>query len=518
MADKTQHVYGADEGTGRLPSCDDSSINETNWREFQVLLNKSVKGGQLSSNVLVSTYSLMNTPIDVGTGTGNFNSTTGYGGITYIDYNNPCNLNGFITQLQITLLGATSTFYLGTFHKGIGNKFTVRAWTSDLSSYLTSAGTKTINGLHLGIYSGDYIGFYQENNSCVEMNSSGGSGVYYVAGMPSVGSLTAYTLWNAAYKIGIGGFGSALVQFQGGVLSPNGDIHFVPYSMSYGHKINYLTGVVSTYSLVYTRMNAYFGGVLDSNGDIHFVPLYAAVGQKISASGIVSTYSLVYTVAASKYIGGILAPNGDIHFVPYSAPVGQKISSAGVVSTYSLVYMSDDAYAGGVLASNGDIHFVPLSANRGQKISAAGVVSTYSLVYTRPNAYIGGVLSPNGDIHFVPYLAPVGQKISAAGVVSTYSLVYTGSAHQGGVLAPNGDIHFVPRMSGIGQKVDINGVVSTYTLAYTGTSGYYVGGVLTPNGDIYFIPVDIDVGLKISTSPAIPFSLAVCCSPFFNKF
>jgi hypothetical protein len=60
----------------------------------------------------------------------------------------------------------------------------------------------------------------------------------------------------------------------------------------------FLTGVVSTYSLVYTTSGAYAGGVLAPNGDIHFVPNTAIVGQKISAlTGVVSTYSLVYTVS-----------------------------------------------------------------------------------------------------------------------------------------------------------------------------------------------------------------------------
>ena len=39
---------------------------------------------------------------------------------------------------------------------------------------------------------------------------------------------------------------------------------------------------VSIYSLVYTADAAYVGGVLAPNGDIHFVPFYATVGQKIS--------------------------------------------------------------------------------------------------------------------------------------------------------------------------------------------------------------------------------------------
>jgi hypothetical protein len=308
--------------------------------------------------------------------------------------------------------------------------------------------------------------------------------------------------------------------YYGGVLAPNGDIHFVPSQANRGQKIN-SSGVVSTYSLVYTTATgAYFGGVLAPNGDIHFVPNQANRGQKISASGVVSTYSLVYTTA-DAYTGGVLASNGDIHFIPLQAKVGQKISAAGVGSTYSLVYTATFAYSGGVLAPNGDIHFVPDRAVRGQKVSASGVVSTYSLVYTTAgNAYKGGVLAPNGDIHFVPHVAIVGQKISAAGVVSTYSLVYTATgAFQGGVLAPNGDIHFVPFNSIVGQKVSATGVVSTYSLLYAGIlDGTYAGGVLSTNGDIYFVPFanGAALGQKISTN--VQQKVGYALSPFFNKF
>ena len=125
---------------------------------------------------------------------------------------------------------------------------------------------------------------------------------------------------------------------------------------------------VSTYSLVYTTTNAYSGGVLAPNGDIHFIPFSANRGQKISAAGVVSTYSLAYT-ASEAYEGGVLSPNGDIHFVPWNAAVGQKISSAGVVSTYSLMNTGSSKHGGGVLAPNGDIYFINWSDTTGQKIS-----------------------------------------------------------------------------------------------------------------------------------------------------
>jgi hypothetical protein len=303
--------------------------------------------------------------------------------------------------------------------------------------------------------------------------------------------------------------------YTGGVLAPNGDIHFVPLNAVRGQKVS-ASGVVSTYSLVYTTSNAYGGGTLAPNGEVHFVPFNAVRGQKISTSGVVSTYSLVYT--GGNYAGGVMSPNGDIHFIPWSAPVGQKISSAGLVSTYSLVYTTTTAYASGVLAQNGDIHFVPNQANRGQKISAAGVVTTYSLVYTgATNVYAGGVLAQNGDIHFIPRNAPVGQKVSAAGVVSTYSLVYTvADAYYGGVLSPNGDIHFIPYSAPVGQKISAAGVVSTYSLVYTTTSAY-AGGTLTPTGDVLFIPRSANRGEKITLNTGILFSKGLCSSQYLNK-
>ena len=113
--------------------------------------------------------------------------------------------------------------------------------------------------------------------------------------------------------------------------------------------------VCSTYSLTYTTSTAYSGGVLAPNGDIHFIPYSAARGQKVSATGTVSTYSLVYTNVGGGYSGGVLAANGDIHFVPRSAIVGQKISANGIVSTYSLAYTISSAYVGGVLGRDGTV-------------------------------------------------------------------------------------------------------------------------------------------------------------------
>jgi hypothetical protein len=78
-----------------------------------------------------------------------------------------------------------------------------------------------------------------------------------------------------------------------------------------------------------TSFGAYTGGVLAPNGDIHFIPNSANRGQKISITGVVSTYSLLFT--SGSYLGGVLGPNGVIHFIPYGAGRGQQISTCPAI-------------------------------------------------------------------------------------------------------------------------------------------------------------------------------------------
>jgi len=312
--------------------------------------------------------------------------------------------------------------------------------------------------------------------------------------------------------------------FAGGVLAPNGDIHFVPYRSNIGQKVS-SQGVVSTYTLRQTSLfpdTEFVGGVLATNGEIHFIPFSSRRGQKVTTTGSVQTYSLVYTTAEA-YAGGVMATNGEINFVPYAATVGQKLSTAGVVSTYSLpdISGSNIYYYGGVLAPDGYMHFIPTSGPSGNganglKISPAGVASTYSIV--NKDSYHGGVVDSNGNIHFIPHSASVGQKVSISGVVSTYSLVYTGTeAYAGGVLAPSGDIHFVPYSATVGQKVSPDGVVSTYSIINTTEGEKHIGGVLGENGRIFFIPFNATAPEMLYINSGDPYGIGVCLSPFFNK-
>jgi hypothetical protein len=288
------------------------------------------------------------------------------------------------------------------------------------------------------------------------------------------------------------------------------DVHFVPFSAAVGQKIN-PNGLLSTYSLVHTKSNAYGGGVLDRNGEIHFIPRDASVGQKISTDGVVSTYNLVYT-GIGAYNGGAIDINGDIHFAPFTAPVGQKVSVSGTVSTYSLIVpgTATGAYSGAVLSPAGELIFGPFNATVGQKITVTGTVATYNIITGTNNAYVAGVIAPNGDVVLVPRSGIVGQKIDINGLVSTFGLVYTtASAYFGGVLALNGDIHFAPSNAAVGQKLGSDQVVSTYSLVYTTSVANSSFGVLDQYGEIHFPPLNAIVGQKISISGTVStYSLA----------
>lgn len=307
-------------------------------------------------------------------------------------------------------------------------------------------------------------------------------------------------------------------QWGGAVLSPSGEIHYIPILSPVGQKINKM-GVVSTYSLVHTLADgAYVGAAMAGNGDIHLVPHNANVGQKIAPDGTVSTYSLLYTTSFA-YAGGVTGPDGSVHFINQVANRGQKVSATGVVSTYALVNTSSGTalYQGGILAPNGDIHFIPSNATVGQKIAANNVVSTYTLADSGANYYIGAVVAPNGDIHFIPYNAPRGQKIDVNGIPSTYTLVAAGSfMYAGGVLAPNGDIHFVPWGATVGQKISADGTVSTYNIPVT-TGSQYWGGILDDYGNVIFIGRSANHSLRIHTGSARNFSLGMRLTPYMNK-
>ena len=217
-------------------------------------------------------------------------------------------------------LGAAAAGYQGFSVIGDGQQ--TYYVISDATNWETGTGTYTASGTTLS-----RTQVFESSNSDALVNFAAGT-KDVIVGYPSTATAGGVpNCDNSSIGTDLSGWSAFQAALQSGVTG----------GALFGN--NGTNGIVSTFSLVYTQSTAYFGGVLAPNGDIHFVPTSANVGQKISSTGVVSTYSLVYTVG-NAYLCGVLAYNGDIHFVPNSSDYGQKISAAGVVSTYSLVTAS----------------------------------------------------------------------------------------------------------------------------------------------------------------------------------
>ncbi len=319
--------------------------------------------------------------------------------------------------------------------------------------------------------------------------------------------------------------------YAGGVLSLNGETHFVPYSASVGQKIN-VNGSFTTYNLMYTNVNgAYAGGVLNNSGIIHWAPYLATIGQYVRTNGSVFTYSLSNFGRLGSYIGGVLMPDGRVHFIPFNSTTGLIVEGERTVTTYTNTNFGFSFFYGGVLGARGDVYFVPHkvgSSNNRYLLKRSVTGSIIKIPITiedagidfQYGAYAGGVLDMDGDIHFAPYRSSVGLKIDKDDNISTYQLVYTNNAinkYVGAVLASNGEIHFVPHQAIVGQKVSPNGVVSTYSIGSNTPSAFF-GGIATLDNNIHLIPHASQSGLILNVSSVNKFEKGFCILPYINKF
>lgn len=318
--------------------------------------------------------------------------------------------------------------------------------------------------------------------------------------------------------------------YRGGVLTPNGDLHFVPFSSFVGEKINIYTDQVSTYALIYTADYAYCGGILAPDGSVHFIPWDAPVGQKINPNGTVSTYSLP---SHSGFSGGVLSPNGDyIYFAPRSNGFGLKVN----VSTNQAVSFNLSAgrySSGAVITKEGLICFIGGFAFTNTSTLLNPSNDTWTEVNTIVEGF-SGVLDLDGNIHMVPktpYLNSRGSKLNTStNVVTTYSIPSTSlNFGIGGTLSPDGSIIFATEQMDEQYNVKIyDDIAYTYPLnafnLLDSSNAYFsAGAVLAPNGSIYFIPQS-SVGssgvasYKMNLATGVTFGMSVCLSPFYNKF
>jgi len=311
--------------------------------------------------------------------------------------------------------------------------------------------------------------------------------------------------------------------FYGSVMDLDCNIHFVPFNRSTsfgGLKIDEY-GRGFQYDLVYANtIGAYAGGVLAPNGDIHFVPTTAPVGQKVDKYGNASTYVLakinVFSVIDSiggDFVGGVLSPDGYIHFVPYLSSCGQRVNlSNGSCETYSIPG-SSGGYAGGVLLPNGEIHFIrAISTKPGMKV-VGNTATTYQIGATTVSPTEGSKLNIDGEAP----LYGMGSKILANGVLNTVFRDFIGDNYSTFTYSSDG-FTYIGSSMGIISILDLDGnLIYSYP---THVAAITPALITNPRGDIYFSnTTGNNVGNvgKITVSSGRLLPRNVYLSPYFNK-
>lgn len=249
--------------------------------------------------------------------------------------------------------------------------------------------------------------------------------------------------------------------YAGGVLAPNGDIHFVPTTAPVGQKVDKY-GIVSTYVLakqnVFSVLDSiggdFVGGVLSPDGYIHFVPYLSSCGQRVNLSnGSCETYSI--PGSSGGYAGGVLLPNGEIHFIrAISAKPGMKVVG-NIATTYQIDSTNVSSTKGSKINLDGEASLYGMGA----KILANGVINTVYKDFIGTN-FSTFTYSSDG----FTYMG------STLGIISVFdldgNLIYSYSVNSSAltptlITNPKGDIYFNNARGGypgnIGKIIVSNG-------------------------------------------------------------
>ena len=181
----------------------------------------------------------------------------------------------------------------------------------------------------------------------------------------------------------------------GGTLDQNGNVVMV------GSQIGTYNPRIDVYSSLNINFDGNFqGAVLTPNGNIVCIPYTNSnIAEFQPATSAVSNTVKVGTSGVGKFSGGVLAPNGNIICVPYASNVGIYNPSN---SKFSNVATGSSGFSGGCLLPNGNVVFVPKTA------SNVGLFDPIALVYSNSTgvnglSFAGGCLIPDGRVIFAPY-------------------------------------------------------------------------------------------------------------------
>lgn len=170
--------------------------------------------------------------IDIGSAAINRTGWGNIGGNTWIDYNNPANAAGTITQVQI--FGYTTYHlvgcYVGIFYLS-GDNYVCRSAVS--LGTVTSGSTQTFSDLSLSVVDGDYIGLYASSGR-IELTASGGGRYTAVGNKCSVGEsipVSSFTADSTISLFGSGVEGSSGFTFYGVACNKYCGVTATPFGM-----------------------------------------------------------------------------------------------------------------------------------------------------------------------------------------------------------------------------------------------------------------------------------------------
>ena len=317
----------------------------------------------------------------------------------------------------------------------------------------------------------------------------------------------------------------------GGVVGPDGNIYFTPFSALNILKLTVATGATSniTGGATYTA-SGWRGGVLAPDGNIYFTPFGATNILKLNvATGVTTNITGGATYTANGWIGAAIGPDGNMYCMPFAATNILKLNIATGVTTNitgGATYTAS-GWAGTILGPDGNIYGTPYNATNVLKLNVASGVTTNitgGATYTS-SGWQGQTLGQDGCIYFAPTIATNVLKLNVAtGVTTNVTGGATLSANntRQNVLGADGNIYFTPHVGSFVLQLNVStGVITSLTptgITYNG-SGAWQGALLGPDGNIYFSPWAALNILKLTFSGLTQKpSLSYCLTAYTNKY
>ena len=98
---------------------------------------------------------------------------------TMLDIGNPANDNGTIAYYELWFVDSATEVYLGTMDEAASPDYTPR--DSEVGGAVTSGSKQSFSGLDIDVSTGDFAALFCDDGR-IELDTSGGSGVWYKAG------------------------------------------------------------------------------------------------------------------------------------------------------------------------------------------------------------------------------------------------------------------------------------------------------------------------------------------------